>query len=258
MAAMTATYRKIPRQARSKNTVRRILQAAIEVLEERGYEGASTNQIAAAAGISPGSLYQYFLNKEAILDAVISAYAQQLLDRITLRLSELLQADPKVLVSAAIEAQVDAMLEQPEMLRIIYTELPGQTSADLLRPLEALIAATIKGYAAAHADPHGDMNVDAAAWIIAQLLGATLRYVVDEPPIAKDVYVAEMTRLVQSHPIASGCPRAAEAANAGTPRASERTTQRLGLSAVGDHQPAGIWDAANGSDREARPLVPAG
>jgi AcrR family transcriptional regulator len=47
-------------------TVRRILDAAAEILEERGYEGVSTNRIAAAAEISPGSLYQYFPNKDAI------------------------------------------------------------------------------------------------------------------------------------------------------------------------------------------------
>lgn len=38
-----------------------------------------------------------------------------------------------------------------------------------------------------------------------QLLGATVRYVVDEPPITKEVFVAEMTRLVLSHPISSTC-----------------------------------------------------
>ena len=53
--------------------VERILAATRSVLVERGYEGASTNRIAAVAGISPGSLYQYFPDKDAVVDRVVTS-----------------------------------------------------------------------------------------------------------------------------------------------------------------------------------------
>lgn len=59
--------RKMPKQARAQHTVAAILEATARILEERGLEAANTNAIAARAGISVGSLYQYFGSKDAIL-----------------------------------------------------------------------------------------------------------------------------------------------------------------------------------------------
>lgn len=58
------------RQARGERRITQILEAAAVVIAEDGYEGATTNKIAAQAGISPGSLYQYFANKDAIVRAL--------------------------------------------------------------------------------------------------------------------------------------------------------------------------------------------
>lgn len=51
--------------------VERILSAAARVLEDSGYQDASTNRIAREAGISPGSLYQYYPDKDAIVAEII-------------------------------------------------------------------------------------------------------------------------------------------------------------------------------------------
>src|SRR5215510_5098878 len=64
------TPRKQPRQRRSKETVEAILEAAARILVRHGYDGANTNRIAAAAGVSVGSLYQYFPNKESLVAAL--------------------------------------------------------------------------------------------------------------------------------------------------------------------------------------------
>lgn len=61
--------RREPVQARSKQTVERILGAAAHVFSESGY-GATTNHVAEAAGVSIGSLYQYFPDKDALLAAL--------------------------------------------------------------------------------------------------------------------------------------------------------------------------------------------
>ena len=63
----TALLRKKPKQKRSKLMVDNILEASIRVLKQHPYQKFTTNRVAEAAGISIGSLYQYFPNKQTIL-----------------------------------------------------------------------------------------------------------------------------------------------------------------------------------------------
>ncbi|MFI0352024.1 TetR/AcrR family transcriptional regulator [Actinomadura sp. 9N407] len=66
------------RQARGERRMQEILDAAAGVFAECGYEASTTNRIAAAAGISPGSLYQFFPNKEAIAQALADRFVGQM------------------------------------------------------------------------------------------------------------------------------------------------------------------------------------
>lgn len=59
-----------PKQDRARNTVAVLLEAAARVLVERSWDGFNTNAVAARAGVSIGSLYEYFPNKQALVDAV--------------------------------------------------------------------------------------------------------------------------------------------------------------------------------------------
>ena len=74
--------RKSPVQARSAATVDAILEAAARILESEGFEGYTTNAIAKRAGVSIGSLYQYFPNKDAVTAALVMADAMQLHDNV--------------------------------------------------------------------------------------------------------------------------------------------------------------------------------
>jgi AcrR family transcriptional regulator len=65
------------RQARGQKRMAELLRAAGEVFEEVGYERATTNAIAAKAGVSPGTLYQFFSNKQEIAEALANAYTAQ-------------------------------------------------------------------------------------------------------------------------------------------------------------------------------------
>jgi len=62
--------RRRPRQARARATVDSILEAAAQVLQRSGVEGFNTNAVAERAGVSVGTLYQYFRDKDALLVAV--------------------------------------------------------------------------------------------------------------------------------------------------------------------------------------------
>ena len=68
--------RKMPGQARSQETVSVILEASARILESDGLRGFNTNAIAARAGISIGSLYQYFPNKDSIVLALITDFEE--------------------------------------------------------------------------------------------------------------------------------------------------------------------------------------
>jgi len=74
----TLQARKVPGQARSQETVNVILEASAHILESRGVHGFNTNAIASRAGVSIGSLYQYFPNKDAIVLALIRSFEEAL------------------------------------------------------------------------------------------------------------------------------------------------------------------------------------
>ncbi|PRF32635.1 TetR family transcriptional regulator [Burkholderia multivorans] len=63
--------RKIPQQSRAEQTVATILEAAARILETQGLQGLNTNLVALRAGVSIGSLYQYFPGKDALIVALI-------------------------------------------------------------------------------------------------------------------------------------------------------------------------------------------
>lgn len=67
-----------PRQKRSKERVDLILNTAAQLFEERGVAYVTTNEIAAAAGVSIGSLYRYFPDKHAILTALVRLYIEKI------------------------------------------------------------------------------------------------------------------------------------------------------------------------------------
>ncbi|MET9339711.1 helix-turn-helix domain-containing protein, partial [Nonomuraea sp. NPDC003804] len=66
--------RPVRRQARGLKRMAEILDAAELVIAEVGYPDLTTNQVAARAGMSPGSLYQFFRNKDEILDGLVARY----------------------------------------------------------------------------------------------------------------------------------------------------------------------------------------
>lgn len=81
--------RKQPRQARARLTVGRILDAARDLVAEDGVAALTTNHVADRAGVNIATLYQYFPNKEAVLDALLAQYADDLVRALDAVLSAL-------------------------------------------------------------------------------------------------------------------------------------------------------------------------
>lgn len=79
MPATTASPRRQPRQERSQFTVEAIFQAVAQIVATHGEHGLTTNRIAETAGVSVGSLYQYFPSKDAILQAMLNQHCERVM-----------------------------------------------------------------------------------------------------------------------------------------------------------------------------------
>jgi AcrR family transcriptional regulator len=111
--------RKQPAQARSTKTVDVIFEAAAHILEECGFEGYTTNAIAERAGVSIGSLYQYFPGKDAITMALIERESMALLETVSRACAlDDWQAALKAMIRAATEHQ----LSRPRLARLLDFE----------------------------------------------------------------------------------------------------------------------------------------
>lgn len=75
-AQRPGTALRKPLQQRARTTVEVVIEASAQVLQAHGYKGATTNRIADRAGVSVGTIYQYFRNKDEIFDALIEAESQ--------------------------------------------------------------------------------------------------------------------------------------------------------------------------------------
>jgi AcrR family transcriptional regulator len=115
--------RKSPSQGRARETVEAILEATARILVKHGYAGTNTNLIAELAGISVGSLYQYFPNKESLIAALNVRHAERIHSRIAARLIELEGKSLREAIPALVREVVAVHLENPELERMLETEL---------------------------------------------------------------------------------------------------------------------------------------
>ncbi len=129
--------RKRPAQSRSAQTVEAILEGAAHILEGRGLEGYTTNDIAARAGVSIGSLYQYFPSKDAITLSLIQRESTVLVEEIN---AALRMEDPAETLRAVIAAAVRHQLRRPKLARLLDFEeerlaaiIPASSNAAVAR-----------------------------------------------------------------------------------------------------------------------------
>src|SRR5580658_8023598 len=108
--------KKQPRQARSRATVDYILSAAVELLSRDGTARLSTNRIARRAGVAVASLYQYFPNKEAILNALFQMQLSEELAELTARSSELQHEPFARAIRVGVRSMIDVHAGKPKLV----------------------------------------------------------------------------------------------------------------------------------------------
>lgn len=118
------TPRKRPRQSRSKETVESILGATARILVKHGFDGLTTNAVAEQAGVSIGSLYQYFPNKQALVAALIERRLDDKNARTHAALAQVAAAPFPVAVRTMIQLTIENYAAAPELSRVLIEQVP--------------------------------------------------------------------------------------------------------------------------------------
>lgn len=194
--------RKRPSQARSRATVDAILEAAARIFAARGYAGTTTNHIAAEAGVSVGSLYEYFPNKDALLVALVErhiAEAGALLGAVAARV-----LTPTTRLQEAVEDMVQAMIElhaqNPRLHRVLFEEAPLPPQVRLrLDELERTMADWIAQYLSARPEVTAPDALTAATVLVQAIEALTHRLVIHGEADHQATLVAELVTLATAY-----------------------------------------------------------
>ncbi len=160
--------RKLPAQSRSNATVSAVLEAAARILERYGFEGYTTNAIAERAGVSIGSFYQYFPNKDAVTVALLERESAVLLSDIAeVPYTEGYEAGLLHIIRSAVANQ----LRRPKLARLLDFEesrLPIRSRTG--RVDDVFHAALVRVLSQPDARANGDVQI-AAFDVLAILKG---------------------------------------------------------------------------------------
>jgi AcrR family transcriptional regulator len=118
------SLRRRPQQRRALQTVEAVLDAVIRLLKREGSAAITTNHIAEVAGVSIGSVYQYFPDKRSIFIALHQRHIEQIDRLVESQLFKHAASPLDVLMRAMIEALVDAHIPDPELFALMAAEVP--------------------------------------------------------------------------------------------------------------------------------------
>ena len=198
--------RKQPKQARSKATVEAILQAAAQVLVNEGYDKASTNRVAKVAGVSVGSLYQYFPNKDAMFLALADDHAGHMISMLQEMAEQLLTAPIPEAVRTYIDAMLRAHLVEPALHQELTLLLPRLQTMHDVADLNRQAEMPVRMWLEAHRDEIQVGDLDTAAFILVNSVEmVTHAALVDRPHAIEDGTIAEeLTKMILGYLLGSG------------------------------------------------------
>ena len=119
-AQIALAVRKTPVQARSAVTVGAIHEATIQVLLKAGMEGLTTTRVAERAGVSVGTLYQYYPNKQSLLFAILESHMNEVAEAVEQACENARGKPVPEMVKDVIEAFVGAKMKRPDISMGLY------------------------------------------------------------------------------------------------------------------------------------------
>jgi AcrR family transcriptional regulator len=124
LRAAKGSRRRKPKQRRACQTVDAVLDAVVRVLKRDGFRSVTTNRIAEVAGVSIGSVYQYFPDKQAIFVALHQRHIEHIDRIVETTLIEHAASSLHDLMTAMIEAMIDAHAADPQLYELLLSEVP--------------------------------------------------------------------------------------------------------------------------------------
>lgn len=195
--------RKLPVQRRSRITVEDILSAATQVFEKYGYTAGTTNRIAVRAGVSIGTLYQYFPNKEALAVALLERHiadGMRLLERWIARC----EAEALALEEALrliVEGMLELHLAQPRLQHLLLEETPRpprihEAWVKAEQTAVGMITSFLKTFPEIH-----HPSVEVAAGMAVQTVEALTHRRTTEahPSLPREVFTSELVRMMVAY-----------------------------------------------------------
>ena len=196
--------RKLPRQARSQVTVDALLDATAQVLVERGYARLTTNAVAERAGVSVGSLYQYFPNKDALVAALHERHVQRVLAVMEKEVARHADAPLIDALAGLVEASVQAHRDGAELHRVLEAQL-AEVKVNDHDELDRRVSALLQRLLESHRDELAVRDLRLAAFTLQHAVHALVHAMVFDRPSGVSLRVAteEIIRLALGYLINS-------------------------------------------------------
>ena len=223
-ADVDANPRKQPTQARARETVEAILTAASQVLIQYGYEQTTTARIATRAGVSVGSLYQYFPNKEALVATLIERHADDLVTTVRSILRSRAHSGLEAYVRASIDATITAHRLDPRLHKILHEQVPRVGRLQTAMRANHELTGEIERFLRDHAEEiHPSHDPSIAATVIETVVDAiTHKAVLERSTLSVPVAAREAFALIMSYLKRPRNPSQARARRAAPARATLR------------------------------------
>lgn len=188
------TPRKRPRQARSRATVDSVLGATARVLVKRGFDGLTTNLVAETAGVSVGSLYQYFPNKEALVGALIEKHVDDLTSLCLAELTRVANLPVAEAIRSVVELMIRAHAVNPELHRVLTEQVPRVGRMAKLREIETMVQRMVAGLLASRRAELAIDDPEMAAFVLVSAIEAiTHRAALFFPELLRDPRLVDET-----------------------------------------------------------------
>ncbi|MGZ4313497.1 MAG: TetR/AcrR family transcriptional regulator [Solirubrobacteraceae bacterium] len=150
MPELDARLRHVPTQARSRERLRRVLDAADRVLVDDGAGAFTTTRIAQVAGVPVGSVYRYFPDKETIVEALATRYWSEFADLVAASADADEQSPLDDPAGAVLDALAAGFRARPGFLALWYGGLRTEQIRDATRPTRDAIAGSVGRILAVH------------------------------------------------------------------------------------------------------------
>lgn len=175
--------RRKPSQKRAKVTVEAMLDAAMLLLKRRGAHAITTNRIAETAGVSIGSVYQYFPNKHAVFAALHERHIGLVSEVISRKIRDSAESSLEELIEGLIDGMIEAHTIDPELSELLQSEVPHR--ADNTVDFSIKFQVPFRAALAAHGRSFGrKIDLDTRAFVIANMVDALGHAVVLRRPRA--------------------------------------------------------------------------